>query len=128
MILLDSSFLIDVLRREAGVMALLHRLRDAGEAFGTPTVCAAEVLRGANRDSVTLATATRILESLTEVPFGPRAARRFGRIMHGLDKAGRPIPALDGMVAAVVLEEGARLATRDAGHFERVAGLELVVP
>jgi predicted nucleic acid-binding protein len=46
--------------------------------------------------------------------------------MHALDKAGDPIPTLDGMVAAVALEEGARFATRDRKHFERVAGLELV--
>jgi predicted nucleic acid-binding protein len=128
LILLDSNVLIDALRREPAVMAALVRWDAAGEELGAASPSVAEILRGAQRDQATLAATTRVLAGLVEVPFGPRAARRFGRLMHALDKAGSPIPALDGMVAAVALEEGARLATRDRKHVERVAGLELLAP
>lgn len=109
-------------------MDALARWDAAGEELGTTSPSVAEVLRGAHRDQATLAATARVLAGLVEVPFGPRAARRFGRLMHTLDKAGSPIPTLDGMVAAIALEEGARLATQDRMHFDRVAGLELVGP
>lgn len=125
MILLDSSLLIDVLRREPAAMESLGAWDAAGEELATTSVNVAEVLRGAHRDQATLAATNRILAGLTEVPFGPRAAKRFGRLMHAMDKAGRPVPELDGMIAAIALEEGATLATRDRKHFERIAGLEL---
>lgn len=124
MILLDTDVLIDVRRKHAQTLASLRALAEAGEEFGTTSLNAAELLRGSNRDAPTLATTIRILNGLVEVPFGPRAARRFGELMHALDRAGRPVPAIDGMIAAATLEAGARLATRNRRHFERISGLQ----
>lgn len=128
MIVIDSDLLIALLRKEPAAVGFLRDLHDQGEELATTSLNLAEVLRGEAASAARLATALRILAGLVEVPFGPRAARRFGRMMHALDKAGRPMPVLDGMIAAVVLEEGARLATRNARHFGRVAGVEIVSP
>ena len=91
-------------------------------------MCIAEALRGEAQPARRLATARRKFQGLVEVPFGPAAARRFARFMHELDRAGRPIPVVDGMIAAATLEAGARLATGNVRHFGRVPGLEVLAP
>lgn len=45
-----------------------------------------------------------------------------------LYKAGRPLAAGDAMIAAIALENGGRIATRNAKDFRRVAGLDVVTP
>lgn len=128
MILLDTDLLIDLVAKRGPTVDLLERFWEEGETLGTTSLNVAELLRGAHRDHATLASTIEVVAGLAEVPFGPRASKRFGRLMDQLDRAGAPLPVVDGMIAAVALEEGARLATRNVRHFERVAGLELVVP
>lgn len=127
MIVVDSSVLIPFVRRDRPVVEWLRRLQDEGEELATTSINKAELLRGAHGKPAALATVARLLDGLVEVPFGPRAARRFGRLMYDLDRAGQRLPDIDGLVAAATLESGGRLATRDA-VFRRVPRLDLVEP
>ena len=52
-------------------------------------------------------------------------ARRYGEVKNGLRLKGRPIPENDIWIAAMALQHGLALATRDA-HFSEVEGLEVV--
>lgn len=128
MILLDTDVLVNLRRKHPPLVDQLERLWEEGEELGTTSLNAAEFLRGGHGDHERLAMTVEVLEGLNEVPFGPRAARRFGRLMDQLDRAGAPVPVVDGMIAAVALEEGARVMTGNVRHFERVAGLELMAP
>jgi predicted nucleic acid-binding protein len=126
-IVVDSSVLIPFVRRDGAVVEWLRGLQEEGEELATTSISKAELLRGAHATPAVLATVARLLDGFVEVPFGPRAARRFGRLMFDLDRAGRRMPDIDGLVAAATLESGARLATRDA-VYRRVPGLDLVEP
>lgn len=128
MILIDTDVLIDLRSGHRPTVEHLEALFESGEDLGTTSINAAELLRGAHGDRAALAKTVELLDRLTEVPFGPRAARRFARVLHQLDRAGQPIPAVDGLVAAAALEAGAPLMTRNVRHFDRVAGLEVLVP
>ncbi|HUR69466.1 MAG TPA: type II toxin-antitoxin system VapC family toxin [Candidatus Thermoplasmatota archaeon] len=125
--LLDTDVLIDLLHKREPTTQYLRELRDRGETLATSSVNAAELWRGAStpaaRDAV-----MRLLTALHEVPFGPRMARRFGELMHALDRADSPIGNTDGLIAACALESGARLVTRNAKEYRRVPGLEVLVP
>ncbi len=125
MIFLDSDVLIEFLRRREPVTSTLEAWFHAGEELAVTSVNVAEVLRGESQPLKRLAVATRILDGLTQVPFGPKAARRFALLMSRLDRDGRPMPVVDGMVAATVLEAGGRLLTHNERDFRR-AGLELL--
>ncbi|MDB5548596.1 MAG: PilT protein-like [Tardiphaga sp.] len=51
------------------------------------------------------------------LPFDANTANIYGRIVASREKRGRSISAMDGMIAAVALQHGASLATRDGRGF-----------
>lgn len=128
MIVLDTDVMIDLLVKREPTTGFLEDLQDQGEGLATTSVGAGELLRGAHDDAEALDKALTMLRALAEVPVGPRAARRYGEVMHALDRAGTRIPTADGLIAAAVLEAGAQLVTRNVRHFDRVAGLEVLEP
>lgn len=127
MILLDSDVLIPVLRKEAAALDALQRWQGEGHDLGASSISVAEVLRG-TPPGRKRALARRRLEGLVQVPFGPRAALRFGAMMHDLDRADARIGAMEGMIAASALVEGAVVATRNGSEFARVPGLQIASP
>lgn len=125
MIILDTDFIIELALRTPRAVSATKGWLATGEQLATTSINAAEFLRGAQRAQADAAAAEAILAGLDEIPFAGRDSRRFARLMHALDRAGGRIPELDGMIAAVALENGARVATFNARHFDRVGGLEL---
>jgi predicted nucleic acid-binding protein len=59
--------------------------------------------------------------------FDEEAALTYGEIMGGAARRGRQMTAPDGMIAAIALARGGRLATRNTAHFEG-CGLTLIDP
>jgi len=53
------------------------------------------------------------------------AAEVYGRIRDQLESAGHPIGAMDMLIAAHAVHEGATLVTRNRSEFDRVAGLKV---
>jgi predicted nucleic acid-binding protein len=48
-----------------------------------------------------------------------RVASRWGELAGQAEKAGRPVPVLDGLLAATALEEGLTVVTENVEHFRR---------
>lgn len=61
------------------------------------------------------------------VDFGDRDAAAYGDLMAAMRRAGTPIPALDGLIAAQAICRSYALATRNVQDFART-GVELVNP
>lgn len=51
------------------------------------------------------------------LPYGAHAARLFGVLTADRERQGRPIAMADGQIAAVCLQHGTRLATRNTSDF-----------
>ena len=58
------------------------------------------------------------------LPIGPEVADHWGRL---LAQVGRPVPAIDTLLAATALHHDLRLVTRNTGNFD-YAGLEVINP
>jgi len=58
------------------------------------------------------------------LPIGPDVADHWGRL---LAQAGRPVPAIDSLLAATALHHDLRLVTRNTRDFD-YAGLEVINP
>jgi len=65
------------------------------------------------------------LAFVTVLDWPAGAAAAYGRIRARLESLGHPIGAMDMLIAAHAVHEGATLVTRNRGEFERVAGLKV---
>ena len=134
MIVLDTNVLSEPIRAspDPGVIDWLRRLE---EATAITAVSVGELLDGAGRlapgrrrDGLITAI-ERIVESHrgTVLPYDDRAARAYARLQSTRRAAGRPLSVEDGMIAAICVVAGARLATRNIADFDGL-GLDLVNP
>ncbi|MBL9219379.1 MAG: type II toxin-antitoxin system VapC family toxin [Opitutaceae bacterium] len=120
-VVVDTSVVVAVLRRVPG---LKERLRGAEELL-VPLIVLGELEYGVNlatpperqREAV-----RTFMESATLLLPTARTAAEYGRIKAALKAAGTPLPENDVWIAALALEHGLPLATRDS-HFAQVAGL-----
>jgi tRNA(fMet)-specific endonuclease VapC len=64
-------------------------------------------------------------EALDIAPFDDAAARAYGPLRAELERQGRPIGALDTLIAAHALSLDATLVTHNLGEFTRVPGLRV---
>lgn len=67
----------------------------------------------------------KFLAPLDILPFDEGAMRRYGPLRSELERQGRPIGALDMLIAAHALALGCTLVTNNTREFERVPGLRL---
>jgi tRNA(fMet)-specific endonuclease VapC len=67
----------------------------------------------------------KFLAPLEILPFDGAAMHRYGELRADLERTGRPIGALDTLIAAHALALGATLVTNNIREFERVPALPL---
>jgi len=129
--LLDTTVLIDLGRQpqssahrnaRAAVQSLLSR----GEMLFTSRINEAEFRIGPEMSSDRrreLERVERILAGIVILEFTADAARRFAVLKAAAYKRGRPVSDCDALIASVALAYGQLLVTRNARHFEHIAGL-----
>jgi predicted nucleic acid-binding protein len=123
LVVADTAIWIDYLQtKQSALGSELTKLIGAGRVALVGVVLA-EILRGIRgpeeRDLI-----ERRLEGATFLEMSKAAWRRAGIISSDLDSRGLPIPMTDVFIAALALEDGHEIYTRDK-HFERIPGLRL---
>lgn len=120
--LLDSTFLHDLVREDQAAVDRLDELIDAGTPVAISSLTVFEVgvgLRGAGaqyKDRF-----QEVVDDLEEVPFGPAEARLALDLQRELYDRGEAIGALDALIAATAAGRGdSRVLTRNVDEFERV--------
>ena len=124
--ILDTSIVIDHLR---GNIAVTARLEAADRIF-VPLQVLGELLYGARRSRSPDRGLVQIEEFMGAVQLispGNETAYHYARIKAALADSGTPIPENDIWIAALAMETGGPLWTRDR-HFNAVAGLALAEP
>jgi len=123
--LLDTSILVALFANDATVQEKLTR---ADEVF-IPTIAVGELYYGAlksQRVRENLAMIDELAEESIVLGCGVETARRYGEIKNALRVRGRPIPENDLWIAAIALEYGLAVATRDE-HFKEIGSLKVEI-
>lgn len=127
--LLDTTFLVDLLRRVEAARQFVLGMEEAGERGATTEVNAFELLLGAHpRGRLSpkkLAEVATTLDRLEVLPLDRRGATRAANILSKLRAAGRDIGVLDALIAGMTLAAGFdTIVTRDES-FRTVPGLRV---
>jgi len=134
MIVLDTNVLSEPLKQQPDPHVLAW-LASADEEAGVTSISVGELLTGvralpAGRRRAGLLDA---IESTLRVfagsvlPYDEAAARQYARLQEVRPAAGRPLAVEDGMIAAICIARGMRLATRNTSDFDGLS-LELIDP
>lgn len=126
--ILDSTFLVDVLRGDEAVTDRLASVDDAGVPFVSAVTVMelAEGIRLADASADERAAVEDLLEKVNEVPFDRSCAFEAGRLNAALVRTGEPIDETDVMIAATALVHEFPVVTRNRDHFDRIDDLEVV--
>lgn len=122
-LLLDTNIVIALLAGEAAVVERVAR----AERVVLPSIVIGELYFGALRSAHAEANLRRVDElaaSRAVLACTATTARRYGEVKNRQRQAGRPIPENDLWIAALALEHGLTLVTRDA-HFDGLDRLDV---
>lgn len=124
--LLDTSIIIDYLRGDASMIALLNNLR--GEITSS-TICLAELFEGVYRDKNKKQARKIIRDFFTTLSavyeVNQEVAEKFGELRAELKKEGNVIEDIDIFIAATSIVHDAILVTKNKKHFSRIKNLEI---
>lgn len=126
--ILDTSFLIDFLKRHPEAQARARSLERDGEDLRIPTPALYELWRGVHLTLRPEEEADRVRVLLGRFPtvsFDAAAAERAGDIDALLIRQGSMLDPEDTMIAGIALALGETLLTRNLRHFARVPGLRV---
>ncbi len=123
--MLDTNICSYVLRSRPP--SVRERFDEAGPgALAVSTVVLAELLYGAERHPKAAVISREIrdlVSRLDVIPWDEGAAEHYGSLRAALEKRGRPLDAMDLMIAAHARSRGATLVSNDVRHFRKVEGL-----
>ena len=122
--LLDTNIIIALFASEA---TIINNLAQANEVF-IPSIALGELCYGARKSGRLQENLERIEELVvnsTVIGCDADTARQYGNIKNRLRIKGRPLPENDVWIAALALQYGLTLVTRDA-HFQEVEDLQVI--
>jgi len=123
----DTSFLIDIMRRDAAALRLFEEYERQGIALSTTAITAMELYKGAylSKNRRNVEKAERILDLFTLLPLDENVYQAFGRVAAGMSLTGNSIGDFDEAIAAIALCYDGEIITRDR-HFEKIPELKVI--
>ncbi len=127
-IIVDTDVLIDLLREKEDAVKKIKEL-EKNEGLATTDINAFELYFGAynsTKKDKNLSSTRGLLKNLTLLHTTEEAMETGGRIYSDMKAKGKSIDIREVLIAAITLQKGASLLTRNREHFERINGLVLV--
>jgi tRNA(fMet)-specific endonuclease VapC len=129
MAVLDTSFLIDLMRSNKDAVALLDDLEHKEHALFIPASAAMELWSGALQSNLKEKEKQKVKDLLDTHDFlslDKNASLRAGEVEAILMKTGSPLQMEDMQIAGIALASGETVVTRDSGY-TKVPGLRVLI-
>jgi predicted nucleic acid-binding protein len=127
--ILDTSVVVDLLRRERTAIIRIKSLEASGEMIWIPAPAIFEIWEGIARADRPRQEADRVsgvLDDYTLQSFESRHAARAGRLSGELGRQGIVVDPLNAQIAGIALEERQPVLTRNLRDFQRFPDLKVV--
>lgn len=115
--ILDASFLIDLLGEDPGATAKLEEI--AHRHLEVPTLAYTEVAVGLESMTSRQERFESVMEQVALTPYRFEDARRAVDIQRSLQQQGEPIGAVDAMIAGTAIVRDTAIVTRNVAEFRR---------
>ena len=128
MIILDTSFIVDILHGKPDALTKLSEIEDSEELICTTSINVLELYKGAylsKRIDTNLEAVRKIIEALFIISMSDEIYDIFGAISSRLSSEGEPLGDFDELIASIVLANNASIVTKDE-HFHRIDLLNIM--
>jgi tRNA(fMet)-specific endonuclease VapC len=125
---LDSSFLVDLVRGEERAITALARLEEEYHDLSTTVINLLELFRGvylSERKEENITEVMEIARGLDLLGIGWETFQIYGTLSATLKAGGIAVDEFDLVIAALALQADGMIVTRDQ-HFQRIPGLEVI--
>ena len=125
--ILDTTFLIDLLKNDAGAAQKAKELFNSCEDFFITPISVFELWQG-EEDLADKRKKDKILELLTSIghlDFDFSSAKLAGKIYRELRNKGQLVQAEDTMIAGIALQHNEAVLTRNTKDFSKIGGLRV---
>lgn len=122
----DTSFIIDLMRKNAAAQDKLNEIEKNSESQYTTSPTVFELSTGialSNWPEKEKNKVEELLSQFSVIHFSENHAFVSGRILGTLYKQGNPIDPVDAQIAGIAIVEEEKIITRNAKHFERIHGV-----
>ena len=127
MVCLDTTFVIDLLRKNPAAEEKLRTLAKRNDSPCVTVVTVGELFYGAYKSKNVEAEKEKVrgaLSGFVILEMNERGAEKFGQILGTLDKSGQKINDRDVMIAAIAMSKGENvLVTRNKKDFDKIPGI-----
>lgn len=126
--ILDTSFVIDIMRNEPKALEKAQELLERGEPLLVTAVTIFELFSGIMQSNKPVQEKNKILKTLQGqliVHFDNDAAEKAGELHGTLVRTGNTLDPLDCMIAGIALTKREKVLTKNEKHFSRARGLEI---
>ena len=126
--ILDTTFLIDVLRGNEAVEDTVRNVDESGTAR-VSAISIMELWEGIRLTDATdaeRAAVRDLLDGVQEIPFDRACGIEAGTISAELQQAGTSIETADVQIGATARVHDEAVVTRNVDHFERIDGVSVV--
>ena len=124
--ILDTSFVIDLLHTDIKAVQKLHELLKQGSVPKITAVTVFELFTGvvrSNRPAEERNKILQVLEGQLVIPLEREAAEKAGEIDGSLAKEGKKIDIADCLIAGIALSRNEKVLTRNVKDFSRIQRL-----
>ena len=125
---LDSSFLVDLIRGDERALKALARFEDEYHDLSTTVIHLLELFRGvylSGRKEENVKEVMEIAKGLDLLGIGWETFQIYGTLSETLMRNGVAVDEFDVVIAALALQADGRMVTRDK-HFRQIPGLEVI--
>lgn len=126
--ILDTSFLIDVMNADEAALAKIDEIEGNGVEQNVPAMALQELYIGVGATELPdreRRQIERVVEPRPVLPTTEEIARKAGRIDGTLRRRGERIDAGDAAIGATGVVRDEPVLTGNVDHFERIPGLEV---
>ena len=122
--LLDTTFLIDLINRDPDAKAKLDELAEESTPVAFSVLTVYEVGIGISATSER-ERYERVTDSMSVVPLGRSTSQKAVSIQRTLRSRGEEIGSIDALIAATATERADTVLTRNVDEFERVKTIDV---
>ncbi len=128
MLVLDTTVLIDALRRKEAALRKIAELEETEETICTTQVNALELYKGAylfTKSNEDVQKVKKLLDAFVVLPINDDTYEWFAALSAELKSRGESINDFDELIAAITMTNGASIVSNDS-HFKRIPGLGVI--